>query len=259
MLAEYERLGINPGRVSRKPIPGLKPIPTAPSLEEFANRLATLPLIADPGMKWSYSVALDLMGRIIEIASGQTFDAFLKARMFDPLGMTSTFFQVPASEVGRLTTNYGVSPFGKFPIDPAETSIYLDTPAFPFGGAGLVGSVRDYDRFLLMLAGGGRIGAVRVMKEATVKLGMSNLMPPGADTKGTFADGQGFGAGGRVVINGTDRLGGGIGTYGWSGAAATTAWIDPVRQIRGAGYAQFMPDTSMPFTGDFGKAVYASL
>jgi CubicO group peptidase (beta-lactamase class C family) len=258
LLAEYTRLGINPGQVARKPIPGFRPSITAPSLTEFADRLATLPLIAEPGTKWSYSVSIDLLGRIIEVASGMPFDVFLKTRIFDPLGMTSTYFQVPASEIPRFTTNYGVSPLGKFPIDPGNDSIYLDRPAFPFGGAGLVSSARDYDRFLLMLAGFGAIGRTRIMKKETAKLGMSNLLPPGAETKGTYADSQGFGAGGRVTIA-PDARGSGIGTFGWGGAAATIAWVDPTRRIRASGFAQFMPDQSMPFTTDFGTAVYASL
>ncbi len=259
LLDEYMRLGITPGQVSRKTLPGFKPVTTAPSLTEFADRLAGLPLIADPGTKWSYSVSLDLLGRIIEVASGMSFDAFLKRSIFDPLGMTSTYFQVPASEAPRMTTNYGVSPLGKFPIDPGRNSIYLDKPAFPFGGAGLVSSARDYDRFLLMLSGHGAIRRTRIMKTQTAKLAMSNLLPPGAVTAGTLVAGQGFGAGGRVTVNGIDRLGAGIGTYGWGGAAATVAWIDPSRGLRACGFAQYMPDQTMPFTGDFGKAVYASL
>ena len=258
LVDEYNRLGLTPGQVSRKSLPGFKSVVTAPSLTEFANRLATLPLIADPGAKWSYSVALDLLGRVIEVASGMAFDQFLKARLFDPLGMTSTFFQVPAGQAPRLTTNYGVSPFGKFPIDAGKDSIYLDKPPFPFGGAGLVSSARDFDRFLQMLAGHGAVGRTRIMTTETAKLGMSNLLPPGADTTGSLIAGQGFGAGGRVSIA-TDARGSGIGTYGWGGAAATIAWVDPTRGIRASGYAQFMPDDAMPFRTDFGKAVYTSL
>jgi CubicO group peptidase (beta-lactamase class C family) len=263
LLDEYIRLGLAPGQISKKTLPGLKPVKLAPSLEEFANRLATLPLIADPGSKWSYSVGLDLMGRIIEIAGGMPFDAFLKSRLFDPLGMASTWFQVPVSELPRLTTNYGVSILGKIAIDPPTDSIYAEKPAFPFGGAGLVSSPRDYDRFLQMLAGYGTIGKTRLMKTETAKLAMSNLMPATADTKGSLIEGQGFGAGGRVTLKPAEGVGAGtaagVGTFGWGGAAATIAWVDPVRQIRAAGYAQFMPDQSMPFTKDFGKAVYASL
>ena len=259
LLEAYLRLGITPASASRMRLPGVPTSNTAPSLEIFADRLATLPLVADPGTKWSYSISLDLMGRVIEVASGMSFDAFLKTRMFEPLGMRSSFFQVPAAQLGRLTTNYGVAPNGRFPIDPGKDSVFSDKPAFPFGGAGLVMSARDYDRFLLMLAGYGAIGRTRIMKTATAKLAMSNLLPPGAETKGSFADGQGFGAGGRVTINAGDRLGAGIGTFGWGGAAATVAWVDPTRGVRAAGYAQYMPDQSMPFTADFSKAVYASL
>lgn len=263
LLDEYLRLGLAPGQISKKTLPGLKPVKLAPSLEEFANRLAPLPLVFDPGSKWSYSMGLDLMGRIIEIAGGMPFDAFLKTRIFDPLGMTSTWFQVPTSELPRLTTNYGVSILGKLPIDAPNDSIYAEKPAFPFGGAGLVSSPRDYDRFLQMLAGYGAIGNTRLLKTETAKLAMSNMMPATASTEGTLVAGQGFGAGGRVTLKPTEGVGAGagagVGTFGWGGAAATIAWVDPVRQIRAAGYAQFMPDQSMPFTKDFGKAVYASL
>src|SRR3546814_2984147 len=110
------------------------------------------------------------MGRLIEVVSGQPFDAFLKARLFDPLGMTSTGFMVKAEDVGRFTSNY--APFGGalIPFDPAASSIYLDPPHYPFGGGGLVSSARDYDRFLAMLLGegqvGGATGGVRVMKRS---------------------------------------------------------------------------------------------
>lgn len=258
LLDAYNRLGILPAQVSRQKMPGVPDFATAPSLAEFADRLATLPLIADPGTKWSYSIALDLLGRVIELASGKSFDGFLQERMFDPLGMKSTYWQVPASEAGRLVTNHFAIAIGLIPIDPGATSVYSDRPAFPFGGSGLVMSARDYDRFLLMLAGQGAVDGKRVMKAETVKLGMSNLLPSGVDTTGGFAEGQGFGAGGRVTINPTPG-GQGLGTYGWGGAAATIAWVDPTRGIRGAGFAQYMPDSAFGFPREFAKAVYADL
>ena len=98
---------------------------------EIADRLAELPLVLQPGTKWSYSVSLDLLGRVIEVASGMAFDEFLRTRIFEPAGMTSTWFSVPQSEIGRFTTNYGILNGQVFPIDPAATSIYLDKPAFP--------------------------------------------------------------------------------------------------------------------------------
>lgn len=257
LLKEYLKLGLNAGQVSRKPLPGFPPsAPNPTTLSEFADRLATLPLIADPGAKWSYSVALDLLGRVIEVASGMPFDAFLKKRLFDPLGMTSSFFQVPASEVYRLTTNYGATPFGSILIDPGTDSVYLD-PVAPFGGSGLVSSMRDYDRFLAMLMGEGALGGTRVMKRETALLGMSNLVHPKTEMQ-SYVKGQGFGAGGRVTIA-NDPQGSGIGTYGWGGAASTIAWVDRTRGIRASGWTQVMTGGKDVFAQGFGKAVYASL
>ncbi|WP_156488873.1 serine hydrolase, partial [Erythrobacter sp. HI0077] len=93
------------------------------------------------------------------------FDEFLRTRIFEPTGMTSTWFTVPDSEIGRFTTNYGIMNGTPLPVDPAKASIYLDPPPFPFGGAGLVSSPRDYDRFLQMLLGYGVIEGRRVMGE----------------------------------------------------------------------------------------------
>ncbi|WP_338445555.1 serine hydrolase domain-containing protein [Pelagerythrobacter marensis] len=252
--AAYERAGVVPGRVTRLPLGAIFGRgEAAPSLKAFADNLARLPLVAQPGTRWSYSVSLDLLGRVIEVVSGKPFDAFLKERLFDPLGMTSTWFHVPASEVGRLTTNYGVVNGRPMPLDPARASIYLDPPAFPFGGAGLVSSPRDYDRFLQMLVGYGRLGGKRVMSEAAVRLGTSNLLPDGVSTAGTFADGSGFGAGGRV------GLGEQAGTFGWGGAAGTVAFADLRRGLRAALFTQYMPAEAYPLHSAFPAAVTKDL
>jgi CubicO group peptidase (beta-lactamase class C family) len=259
LQAEYAKLGLIGGLVSRKDLPGIPKVTPAPSLAAFAERIATLPLMYQPNTRWSYSAGLDVLGRVIEIASGMPFETFLQTRLFGPLGMTSTWFVVPQSALPLMTTNYGIAGPFKAPIDEGATTIYADPNPLPLGGGGLISSPRDYDRFLRMLAGYGAVGGVRVIKESTAKLAMSNLLAAGVETKGTFVEGQGFGAGGRVTINPSDRLGAGVGTYGWGGAAATIAWVDPTRQVRGCGFAQFMPDQSMPFTKDFGRAVYAGL
>ncbi len=258
LLAEYCRLGITPGAISRKKLPGV-PVctPNAPSLDEFSKRLATLPLIADPGRKWSYSVSLDLMGRVIEVVSGMGFDAFVQQRILNPLGMTSTYWQVPQSEIYRLTTNHARTLLGTFAIDPGKESTFLDKPAFPFGGAGIVSSMRDYDRFLLMLMGEGAVGQTRIMKRETAVWGMSNLLHPDTETGG-IVKGQGFGAGGRVTIT-PGPNGEGIGTYGWAGAASTVGWVDRARNVRASGWAQIMATGSDTISAEFGKAVYASL
>jgi CubicO group peptidase (beta-lactamase class C family) len=249
----YNEAGILGGQVSRLPIPGMPAARPAPSLAEFADRLAKLPLVYEPGTQWSYSVGLDLMGRVIEVVSGQPFDAFLSARIFGPLGMASTGFRVPASDAGRLSTNYVRVGPALLPIDPATSSIYLDPPPIPYGGGGLVSTARDYDRFLAMLLGEGKTDSVRVMKPETARLAMSNLLPEGATTKGSFVAGEGFGAGGRVSLPGSPT---GEGVFGWGGAAGTIGFVDRARGYRAAGYAQYMPAEALPFQSGFGPAFY---
>lgn len=247
----YEEAGLTGGVFTKLPVPGMTG-QIAPSLAEFADRLAALPLVYEPDTQWSYSVSLDLAGRVIEVASGQSFDEFLRQRIFTPLDMSSTWFQVPSSEVGRFTTNY--SPLGGilFPIDPARASIYLDKPKTLHGGSGLVSSARDYDRFLAMLMGEGALGNTRILRPETARLAMSNLIGDHVARKGTFIDGAGFGAGGRVSLAHTL---GGEGIYGWSGAAGTLGFVDRKRGYRVAAYAQYLPPNSLDFQSKFPEIV----
>ena len=253
LLQAYLDNGITPGIVSRFPIPGQPTSTPTPDLKTFSERLAKLPLVAEPGTKWSYSISLDLLGRVIEVASGMDFEAFLKTRIFDPLKMNSSYFQVPKSETPRLVSNYAPVNGILFPIDPAATSIYLDKPAFAFGGAGVVCSARDYDRFLNMLANYGELDGVRIMSPKTAALAMSDLLPSGVSTDGTFAEGAGFGAGGRVGKGANE------GVYGWGGAAGTVAFVDPKRKLRAICMAQYMPSNVYPFHENFAKWVLKDL
>ena len=247
LLKEYERLGILPGAINAS-VEEKARLARPKSLAEFANRVAQTPLIAQPGTAWNYSIGLDVMGAVIEQVSGMPFERFLQTRLFGPLKMTSTFFTVPAKDVGRLTTNYAYVGATRAPLDAAATSVFLQPPSFPYGGAGLVSSARDYDRFLHMIQNGGELDGVRVLKPETVALATSNLLPRGvtfagveALTGGTSAGaGMGFGAGGSVVLEA--RPGGpSKGTYGWGGAAGTIAWVDPVRRFRGTVMVQVFP------------------
>jgi CubicO group peptidase (beta-lactamase class C family) len=253
LLKAYLDNGITPGIVSRFPIPGQPTSAPTPDLKTFSERLAKLPLIAEPGTKWSYSISLDLLGRVIEVASGMDFEAFLKTRIFEPLKMNSSYFQVPQSETKRFVSNYAPVNGVLFPIDPASTSIYLNKPAFAFGGAGMVTSARDYDRFLNMLANYGELDGVRVMSTAAAKLAMSDLLPSGVSTDGTFAAGAGFGAGGRVGKGAND------GVFGWGGAAGTEAFVDPRSKLRAICMAQYMPSNVYPIHSDFAKWVQKDL
>ena len=231
------------------PLPGVGNPTPAPSLEAFADRLATVPLVYQPGTKWSYSLGLDLLGRVIEVVEGKPFDTVLRERMFEPAGMDSTFFTVPKSDVGRFTTNYAVFGGRVFPIDPAASSIYLDKPAFPFGGGGLVSSPHDYDRFLRMLLGMGKIDGTQVLSELAVRVGTSNILPDTVDISGSWVEGQGFGAGGRVVGR----------AFGWGGAAGTAAFVDFDRGLRAQLFTQYMPSEAYPIQGNFPELVQADL
>jgi CubicO group peptidase (beta-lactamase class C family) len=241
----YAENGLVGGRVSRLPIPGLPEVTPAPNLEVWTERLASLPLIAQPGTKWHYSASIDLLGRVVEIASGMEFEAFLKERFFDPLGMESTFFTLPKDQIGRMTDNYGILNGTPLPIDPAKNSIYLDKPTIASGGGGLISSARDYDRFQRMLLGHGKFDGKRVMGELAVRVGTSNIMPKTASTKGTWVEGQGMGAGGRSVGS----------SFGWGGAAGTLASIDYGLNMRIALFTQYMPTESYPIRKEFLEAI----
>lgn len=241
--------GVTPAVVSRLPIPGITPpVPTLPA-GDFLRRAAQTPLVAEPGTRWAYSMSLDLLGLVIQKVSGaSSFEAFLAERLFGPAGMSSSFFRVPPARTGRLTTNYAV--LGSLPLalDPAETTIYLDEPSFAFGGAGLVTTPADYDRFLTLLVSAGRIDGRQVIPASAVALGMSNLLPEDIDTRGTFIAGAGFGAGGRV------GLGADAGSFGWSGAAGTVGFVNARIGLRAGLYVQFMPPGSLPIQQEFIEA-----
>lgn len=245
--------GLVPGQISRLTAPGLDWGTPVKGLDHFADRLAEVPLVADPGTRWSYSMGLDLMGRVIEVVTGRPFDAYLHETIFAPAGMTSTLFQVPAAEAHRLTTNYVAIGEVLAPIDEGATSIFLDKPAFPFGGAGLVSSPRDYDRFLRLLAQFGMIDGRRVLDESAVRTGTSDLLPPGTDMTAFFGGPAGFGAGGRV------GKGAEAGIYGWSGAAGTVGMVDMVHGLRSQIFVQFMPPDALDLLPEFQAALKADV
>ncbi|MEO6214924.1 MAG: serine hydrolase domain-containing protein [Sphingomonas sp.] len=257
LLEQYTKLGINPATINAQ-LEGQMRATRPASLEAFANKVAELPLIADPGTKWSYSIGLDVMGRVIEVASGMSFDAFVQKRIFDPLKMSSSYWTVPASESSRFATNYIFMGDNRVPLDPGATSVWLSPPSFPYGGAGLVMSAGDYDRFLHALQNGGTLDGVRVLKPETAALMMSNLLPAGADTSLLNRLGNvgklGFGAGGSVFLE--DKPGGpSEGTYGWGGAAGTIAWVDPARHARGTVMVNYFPGEKWPLREEIAAAL----
>jgi CubicO group peptidase (beta-lactamase class C family) len=250
----YRERGVVPGLVSRlQDSPVFRGTPV-PSLELFADRLAEFPLVYQPGTRWSYSMSMDLLGRVIEVVSGQPFDRFLEERFFGPLGMDDTGFQVRGEDVGRLTTNYLLLAGRLLPIDLPANSVYLDPPPFAFGGAGLASTPRDYDKFLEMLLNRGEYRGNRVMSERAVRLGISDILPDTLVAGGEYGGGAwGYGAGGRV------GRGDNAGAYGWAGAAGTIGFIHEGLNLRAGLYTQYMPMQAYPLIDEFPAAILADL
>lgn len=242
---ELLRLGLAPGIVSRLALPGLTPPVPTPGAAEFLRLAATVPLLAEPGTRWAYSMGLDILGLAIEQVTGQGLADVLQQRIFDPCGMESTGFTVPRARTGRMTANYGLLAGLPLPLDRPADSVFLDPPPFAFGGAGLVSTPADYDRFLRMLLNGGRVGTRQVIGARALETGLSDLLPPGVDTRGTPVAGAGFGAGGRVGLDGD------AGSFGWSGAAGTLGLINTRIGLRAGLYVQFMPPGAIPIQREF--------
>ena len=275
-VQDLKKKGVVPFAFTRSSEAEIRPLrPT--SVQEFAVRAAQTGLVADPGTKFSYSMSLDVLAAVIERASGMTFEKFLHRELFGPLKMKSTYWQVPKSEIPRFASTYaprsaapmlapmlglkGPVPQGEsfLEVDPAANSIYLDPPSFPYGGAGLVSTARDYDRFLHMLQNDGTLDGVRIMRSETARLARSNLLPPGISVKGLGPlppnDEAGFGAGGFSTTLEVDSVGRRRGTFGWDGAAGTRAWVDGAGGVR----ATMMINTFSSIGGDFDKAVAADV
>ena len=250
---ELKRLGVNPGLVSRRKLPGVNDGVATPGPDEFLRRAALVPLVAEPGTRWSYSMSLDVLGIVIGRIAGTSFEQFVTERLFGPCGMASSFFHVPAEASRRFTTNYLLVAGKPLPLDRPGKSIYEAPIPFAFGGAGLVTSPADYDRFLAMIVNGGMVDGRRVMSEAAVRLGTSDLLPQGADLKGTWVEGNGFGAGG---ISGKGRE---QGLYGWSGAAGTVGYAQTRLGLRSGLFVQYMPQERLPVLMEFPQAVGADL
>lgn len=248
LLKEYERLGILPATLNSR-VEAIARRTRPATLAAFAARVAEAPLVYEPGTRFHYAIGLDVLGAVIEKASGMPFDRFLNDRLFMPLGMSSTGFMVAPEDRARFATNYVFIGDIRTPIDPSATSVYLSPPSFPYGGAGLVSSARDYDRFLHMLQNGGTLGGRRILKPETAALAMSNLLPPGivfaglgSGTGGTMTRQMGFGAGGSVYLEDGPNGFPSKGTFGWGGAAGTIAFVDPVRRFRASIMVNYMPD-----------------
>lgn len=249
----YTQAGLTPGQRTPPP-PGAMAQPS--SLAEMAERLATMPLHADPGTRYEYSISLDLLGAVIERAADQPFDAYLQALFFDPLDMKDTGFTTPRSQAARVSTFYGVTQEGLTPIDTGQNSFLFSPPPYPSGGGGLVSSAADYSKFCNLLRQEGRHRGGRVLKQSTVRLARSNLLPPGVSgpLKAHFGAGMGVSSPESAVAGEYP-----VGAYGWGGAATTTMWIDPVNDFQVVFMTQIYPTSAYPIWRDIRRAAYMDM
>ncbi|MFP6584748.1 MAG: serine hydrolase domain-containing protein [Candidatus Hydrogenedentota bacterium] len=238
------------------------------SLEEYAKRVAKLPLIAHPGTAWNYSISMDILGRVVEVISGQRYGDFLDERIFKPLKMKDAGFFVQESEVDRFAANYAPTPKkdGMTLVDDPVNSAYLTLPGLDAGGAGLLCTASDYLRFAQMLLNGGELDGVRILKEESVREMTSDQLDPalGKSPLGALipvmVEGIGFGYTGAVIREGyTTTAFGGAGQYTWGGAASTDFWIDKENDLVGLICTQLMPSGTYMQRFTFHNAVYAAV
>jgi CubicO group peptidase (beta-lactamase class C family) len=207
------------------------PFQTATSLAEATRIIAGLDLFFDPGTRFLYSYGLDVAGRLVEVVSGQSFDAFLRAEIFDPLAMHDTGFLVPADRQHRLAQVYGKA--GDEGLAPRPGDVFgdpLNRATWPSGGAGLISTPRDYIRFAMMLEGGGSLEGVQVLSPASLAVMTADHMPRALRDKvaGTPLETTGLGLGVAVTLApGQGGALSGKGDFGWGGYYDTQFFVSP--------------------------------
>jgi CubicO group peptidase (beta-lactamase class C family) len=248
---------------------------TPPDLDlaGVCDRLATYPLLFQPGTEWNYGYSNDVLGRVVEVAAGRPFADIVQDTVLDPLGMTETGWFVPEAKHGRLAALYVPMP-GSGPGSGA--AIRYDAlgdfakapPKAAMGGQGLCGTTGDYLRFMAMLAGRGELDGVRIVAPHTIDYMASNHLPGGQDLaqfgRPLFAEttfnGVGFGLGVSVVTDPVkSKAAYSLGEFGWGGAASTTFWIDPVFDITAVFMTQLMPSDTLPIRPQLRQLIKAAL
>jgi CubicO group peptidase (beta-lactamase class C family) len=205
-------------------------------LQAMIDKIAGLPLLAQPGTRWSYSAAVDVQGYVVEKLSGLSFAEFLETRLFKPLGMKDTAFSVPKEKLSRLALMHGEDEGGTIRANENQGDATV-VPKAAFGGHGLFSTATDYARFAQMLLDGGELGGVRVLAPRTVEMIRTNHVL--ADPLKTMRQGQGWGLGGQVIL---DAAASGEpysdGAFHWWGIGGTWFWIDPARDFLFVGMIQ---------------------
>jgi CubicO group peptidase (beta-lactamase class C family) len=233
---------------------------------------AAQPLLFQPGTEWNYSVATDVLGRVVEIASGEGLDEFMARRIFGPLGMTDTGFWVDEGDLGRLGALYTPRDGGITTLD-AMSRVATSRPRLFGGGGGLVSTAADYHRFTQMLLSrpgspAGELDGARLLGPRTVAYMTRNHLPRGADLEAfgrpLYAEspfrGVGFGLGFAVVLDAAaGKTLGSEGEFNWGGAASTTFWVDPKRELTVSFFTQLLPSSAYPIRPQLRQLVYQAL
>jgi CubicO group peptidase (beta-lactamase class C family) len=248
-------------------------LPPGVTLAEACDRWAAIPLLFQPGTEWNYSVATDVLGRVVEVASGQPLDEFFAQRIFGPLGMTDTGFYAPQDQLSRLAALYTLGPGRKAVRFDALAEDARKPPTMLSGGGGLVSTAADYHRFTQLLlhradSPAGELGDVRLLSPRTVAYMGRNHLPGGLDlekfgrpldAETSFA-GVGFGLGFAVVLDPVPgRVVRSPGELSWGGAASTAFWIDPAEELTVCFYTQLIPSSAHPIRSELRQLVYQAL
>jgi CubicO group peptidase (beta-lactamase class C family) len=244
-----------------------------PEPDEWMRRLGGLPLMHQPGERWQYHISSDLLGVLVARVTGQSFESFLRERVFDPLGMKDTGFHVPADKIDRLPTLYAPDPqTGAFTVwDEAAGGRWSRPPAFPGGGGGLASTVDDYHAYFRMLLNSGMHGADRILSRPAVQLMTTNRLTAEQlaareamardNVHLSFGQGQhgGWGFGTAVRTYRGDYAS--VGQFGWDGGSGTSTYGDPDKQLTGILLTQVglsVPDPARAIH-DFWTTVYQAL
>jgi CubicO group peptidase (beta-lactamase class C family) len=239
------------------------------TLREMIEKLSEIPLEFSPGDHWNYSVSTDVLGYLIELMSGLPLDEYLKSKIFDPLRMVDTDFYVPPEKICRFAANYSWLPDNSLSLeDDPLRSRYAKRPRLLSGGSGLVSTASDYCRFCRMMLNGGELEGVRILDSKTVELMTINQLPGGqslaklsiSPLSEVLVDGFGFGLGFTIHIDPEkSRIMGSPGEYSWGGAASTTFWIDPLKDLIVIFMTQFMPEGLLDFRNQLRAIIYPAI
>ncbi len=243
--------------------------PAGMDLAACCDAWASLPLLFQPGTEWNYSVATDVLGRVIEVVSGISLDRFFAERILEPLGMRDTRFWVNEADAGRLAAFYSPQPETLRAVrNDAMDRVARHPHACCLGGDGLVSTAADYHRFTQMLLRGGELDGVRLLSNRTLRYMTRNHLPGGVDLE-TFGrplfaettfDGVGFGLGFSVVVDPVaNKVLSSLGEFAWGGAASTAFWVDPTEDITALLFTQLFPSSTHPLRPQLRQLVYQAL